>query len=145
MRYQADATKLKRWREERNWSQEHLASLAGVGVRTIQRIENGDPTSADTLSALAAAYNVDVSSITSETPSSKGRVTRKNLAGLRFAFWIHFASYAFSMIVFLAIGVSSGDLFVMLEPALWWFVGLAGHGLAVAIVTLAFRYQQEHE
>ena len=60
MRYQADATKLKRWREERNWSQEHLASLAGVGVRTIQRIENGDPTSADTLSALAAAYNVDV-------------------------------------------------------------------------------------
>ena len=145
MRYQADATKLKRWREERNWSQEHLASLAGVGVRTIQRIENGDSTSADTLSALAAAYNVDVASIITETPSSKGRVSRKDLAGLRFSFWIHLASYLFCVIVFLAIGLSSGNIFVMLEPALWWFVGLAGHGFAVAIVTLAFRYQQEHE
>ena len=42
MAFKADAAKIKRWREERQWSQEHLADLAGIGLRTVQRIENGE-------------------------------------------------------------------------------------------------------
>ena len=33
---------VKQLRLQRAWSQEQLAELAGVSVRTIQRIENGD-------------------------------------------------------------------------------------------------------
>ena len=47
------------------------------------------------------------------------------------------------MIVFAAISLSDGQLgYAMLEPTLWWTVGLAGHGLAVVIVELAARFDQ---
>lgn len=144
MRNRANATKLKRWREERHWSQEHLAGLSGLGVRTIQRIENGEPASSETLAALAAAYNVDIGAITTDEANELRQVKQKDLAGLLFSFLIHLASFVLCTFVFVAIGISTGDIFTMLVPAAWWFVGLVGHGLAVVIVALVFRYQQRY-
>lgn len=43
-------------REIRRWSQETLADVSGLNVRTIQRVENGDPSSLDTRRALARAF-----------------------------------------------------------------------------------------
>ena len=34
-----DAKQIRRLREERAWSQEHLATVAGLSLRTIQRVE----------------------------------------------------------------------------------------------------------
>jgi transcriptional regulator with XRE-family HTH domain len=47
-------------REGRCWSQAHLADAAGLNVRTVQRIEAGEPCSFETMMALAAALGVDV-------------------------------------------------------------------------------------
>jgi len=49
------ATFIKGQREERRWSQATLAELARVTERTIQRVENGEPSSLDTRRALARA------------------------------------------------------------------------------------------
>ena len=43
-------------RAERGWSQETLAELAGVNVRTIQRVEKAEPSTIDTRRALARAF-----------------------------------------------------------------------------------------
>ena len=51
---------LKKVRLEHNWSQDQLAEIAGVSSRTIQRIENGNPASMETLKALAAGFGVSV-------------------------------------------------------------------------------------
>jgi transcriptional regulator with XRE-family HTH domain len=48
-------TFIKEQREERKWSQATLAELARVTERTIQRVENGEPSSLDTRRALAHA------------------------------------------------------------------------------------------
>lgn len=45
--------RIRALRLARAWSQEQLAELSSVSVRTIQRIEKGDPPSLETLSALA--------------------------------------------------------------------------------------------
>ncbi len=45
------------WREGRGWTQETLAELAGITVRTIQRVEGGEPSSVDTRRALARALD----------------------------------------------------------------------------------------
>ena len=50
---------LRDLRLRRGWSQEHLAEASGVSVRTIQRIEGGQPPSPFTASALAVALDVD--------------------------------------------------------------------------------------
>lgn len=59
---------MKRLREERSWSQEHLASAAGLSLRTIQRIEAEGNASAESRLAIAAALDVDVTRLCMESP-----------------------------------------------------------------------------
>lgn len=47
-------------REQRAWTQEHLAAVSGIDVRTIQRAERGTKLSADSLQAVAAAFDLSV-------------------------------------------------------------------------------------
>lgn len=56
----SNTNKFKSLRLARAWSQEQLAELSGLSVRTVQRIENGDQPSLETLSALAAVFEVSV-------------------------------------------------------------------------------------
>ncbi|ENR5390605.1 TPA: helix-turn-helix domain-containing protein [Providencia rettgeri] len=57
--------KIKQLRLARAWSQEQLALLSSLSTRTIQRVENGEVPSLETLSALASVFNVSVSELTS--------------------------------------------------------------------------------
>lgn len=57
---------VKLLRLQRAWSQEQLAEMAGLSVRTIQRIENGERPGLETLSALAAVFEVTVAEIGGE-------------------------------------------------------------------------------
>lgn len=47
------------FRNSRKWSQETLAELSGLSVRTIQRIEKGEPASTETKQALALAFGCE--------------------------------------------------------------------------------------
>jgi transcriptional regulator with XRE-family HTH domain len=73
--------KLKRLREAKSWGQAHLADAAALNVRTVQRIEAGEPASYETLLSLAAALNVDVAELEPEArrPASNG-TSRSRLA-----------------------------------------------------------------
>ncbi len=48
------AARIRDLRRDRSWSQEHLAGAAGVSLRTVRRVENGDPCALETVQALAA-------------------------------------------------------------------------------------------
>ena len=120
MKFDVDAGKIKRWREERHWSQEHLAELAGVGVRTVQRIETGEKAAGDSLKALAAAFNVDVMALTVDAKREAEVMLReknaKVTAAMRLGFFIHLASYLFGMVVFAGISIQGKDNRESLAP-----------------------------
>ena len=90
MQIQPDAAKIRRWREERCWSQEHLAEAAGIGLRTVQRIENGDKASRESLMALAVAFDVDAMALTLDARTEAAKAVRadraKGIAALRLSF-----------------------------------------------------------
>lgn len=50
---------VKGFREMRKWSQEQLAEVAGLSTRTVQRVEDEQPSSVDTRRALARAFDSD--------------------------------------------------------------------------------------
>ena len=50
-------------RTQNGWTQEHLASVAGVSTRTIQRIEASGIASADTAQALCAVLDLNFAEI----------------------------------------------------------------------------------
>ena len=54
---------VQKLRLQRGWSQEQLAELSGLSVRTIQRIERGLPASTETLKSLASVFEIDFSTL----------------------------------------------------------------------------------
>ena len=47
-------------RLERHWSQEQLAEMSGLSIRTIQRIENGENAGLESLKSLAAVFETNI-------------------------------------------------------------------------------------
>jgi len=60
--------RIRQLRLEKGWSQEQLATIAGLSTRTVQRIENGEQASLETLTALAAALGGQVGDLHQPTP-----------------------------------------------------------------------------
>ncbi|MCC2618093.1 helix-turn-helix domain-containing protein [Aestuariibacter halophilus] len=58
--------KLKQLRLSRHLSQEQLAQMAGLNVRTIQRIESGQTASLESQKCLAAALDIDINTLNQE-------------------------------------------------------------------------------
>jgi uncharacterized glyoxalase superfamily protein PhnB/DNA-binding XRE family transcriptional regulator len=63
MQQKSAGTRLRRLRVRRALTQEQLAEVAGIAIRTVQRAEDGSM-SAETVTALAAALEVPVETLT---------------------------------------------------------------------------------
>ncbi|MFT6808463.1 MAG: transcriptional regulator with XRE-family HTH domain [Saprospiraceae bacterium] len=50
----------KKMRLERHWSQDQLAEMCGLSVRTLQRIENGENAGFESLKALGAVFETNI-------------------------------------------------------------------------------------
>jgi transcriptional regulator with XRE-family HTH domain len=61
MDMQIDSSKVRSERERRAWSQEHLAEVSGLSLRTVQRIETSGSASFESARALAAVLELEVS------------------------------------------------------------------------------------
>ena len=66
-----NSSRLKKLRQERQWSQDQLAKLTGLNLRTIQRLEAGSKISTESLRALASVFEVPTDSLlaTNDEPS----------------------------------------------------------------------------
>jgi len=119
-----DAKKIRAARERRAWSQEHLATVSGLGLRTIQRIEKTGAASFESARALAAVLEVDVAALrvaSEEQPPARASSTTSRFrfrarpmlggaaAALTAAGALFVASKGFADVVMLDVGVSMND------------------------------------
>ena len=135
---------IQKLRLQRGWSQEQLADVSGVSVRTIQRLERGQPGSLETLNALAAVFEIDIDQLqgpamnTADTtfapqPSDRAVDSAEALAFAHVrkkrAFFVHLMQYAIVMASLTTINllVTPHYLWVV-WPALGWGIGLLSHG-----------------
>ena len=51
---------IKKMRLERHWSQDQLAEMSGLSIRTIQRIENGENAGLESLKSLGAVFETNI-------------------------------------------------------------------------------------
>jgi transcriptional regulator with XRE-family HTH domain len=134
--------RVQKLRLQHGWSQEQLADLSGVSVRTIQRIEQGKPASAESLKSLGAVLNVsfhDLRNTTMDTTqdSLNTSFNADEALALRKArklrgFYVHAMQYAVVIPVLVAINFFSGASYPWaLWPAIGWGMGLLFHGLRV--------------
>ena len=65
-----DPSYIRTQREQRAWTQEHLAVVTGLGLRTIQRIETTGNASYESARSLAAVLECDVAQLRGERAST---------------------------------------------------------------------------
>ncbi len=124
---------IKKLRKQHHYSQEQLATLAGVSLRTIQRIESGHSASLETLKSLAAVFEIEIELLTGEIVVIDKNTEEWASAPLwvRFGFWgirdrkVAFRFEVFSLILG-AIGVMAG----FAENAEYFLLGAAFFGAA---------------
>ena len=58
-----NASKVSNERKSKAWSQQHLADVSALSLRTIQRVENEGTGSLETVKALAACFELDVNAL----------------------------------------------------------------------------------
>lgn len=131
---------VQKLRLKRGWSQQQLAEASGLSVRTIQRIEAGEPASTETLKSLAAVFEVHFSTLTPEqdmtstTLSPNEQQEREAFRYVRHlrGFYAHLFQYIFVCLGLLALNLvfSPGYLW-----ALWvvfgWGLGVLSHAFGV--------------
>ncbi len=129
---------VRKLRLQRGWSQEHLAQLTGLNVRTIQRIERGNPPSLETLSSLASVFEIELNllqeRIIMNTESKSDFTEQKVIEHVQDikGFYTHLAIYVCVLFIFLIINLidSPAEFWVYL-PAMGWGIGILIHGLSV--------------
>lgn len=82
MDMQIDSNRIRTERERRAWSQEHLAEVAGLLLRTVQRVETSGAASFETARAIAAVFEVEVSALRVQARAPTAIGARMRYAGL---------------------------------------------------------------
>jgi transcriptional regulator with XRE-family HTH domain len=111
---------VQKLRLQRGWSQQQLAELSGLNVRTIQRIEKGQEPSVESLKSLAAVFNVDFSTlkeqgmdnVISESQSAEEILAFNQVRKLK-GFYIHLAQYVLVIALLTVINA-------LTTPNRWW-------------------------
>ncbi|WP_148876537.1 helix-turn-helix domain-containing protein [Serratia marcescens] len=125
-------------RLEKGWSQEQLATIAGLSTRTVQRIENGEQASLETLSAIAAALNVQVSDLNAP-PAQQAMAEEEASEEQRLRRQVAAEGKLLSMAVrFAVIGVMLFAVNWFTHPQYLWSLWAIG-GMSVALVMRAVR------
>jgi len=133
---------VRKLRLKRGWSQEQLAEMSGLSVRTIQRIERGQGPGLESSKSLAAVFEVPVTALRQEddimteakTPtrisSEEERIIEyvRDLKG----FYTHLTSYVLVMLALFVINLvfTPGYIWAF-WAALGWGIGILVHGLNV--------------
>jgi transcriptional regulator with XRE-family HTH domain len=73
MDMQIDSKRVRAERERRAWSQDHLAEVSGLALRTIQRVESSGNGSYETVKALAAVFECDVEALRPAAADAPGK------------------------------------------------------------------------
>jgi transcriptional regulator with XRE-family HTH domain len=141
---------VQKLRLKKGWSQQQLADFSGLSVRTVQRIEAGQPASTETLKSLAAVFEVDFASLNPEpsmtatppsTPSAPATPSdsteREEQEAFRHVrklrgFYAHLSKYALVIpALWLINWYASPHTLWAVWPTLGWGLGIVMHGLGV--------------
>ncbi|WHI49735.1 2TM domain-containing protein [Microbulbifer sp. MLAF003] len=140
---------IRKLRLQRGWSQEQLARISGLNIRTIQRIERGQNPSLESRKALAAVFEIDLSELqesevnTEQDISDREKRVIEHVRDIK-AFYSHVITYVLVIIgLFILNLITSPGYFWVLWAALGWGIGLISHGMSVFEVFSLFGPEWE--
>jgi len=153
---------LRKLRLQKGWSQEQVAELSDLSVRTIQRIERGGQPSLESAKSLAVVFEVDLttfqqpsgehnmndSSLNNEhsKTAQNPQVTKEEKNAINYVkgikeFYSHLVMYVIFMLAFLVTAKFADSKVLWLS--LGWGAGLVVHGIIAFELLGSFGTQWE--
>lgn len=146
---------VRKLRLQRGWSQEQLAQMSGLSVRTIQRIERGQKAGLESKKSLAAVFEIELSQLTPETDMNTETSTvhsnQDELKAIEYVrdlkgFYTHLACYVVGIMIMAVVNlVVTPDKLWVVWPALGWGIGVLSHGISVFELVSLFSVEWERK
>lgn len=131
---------VRKLRLQRGWSQEQLAELSGLSVRTVQRLESGNSAGLETYKSLASVFDINFTELQAQQEkvmnyevnvSEEERRAIQHVKQLK-EFYNHAVSFVVVITGLTLLNWLSGvDYWWVLWVILGWGIGLAAHAAEV--------------
>jgi transcriptional regulator with XRE-family HTH domain len=95
-------------RLERHWSQEQLAEMSGLSMRTIQRIENGENAGLESLKSLASVFETNITDSDKKEEIEQIKKEEKHVENVK-GFYAFLALAIFNLVVNFIIALLDSD------------------------------------
>lgn len=128
---------VRKLRLQKGWSQEQLAELSGLSIRTVQRIERGQSPSLESLKSLAAVFETTIAELQQEPTmhhdvniTDEEKTVIEQVRAIK-SFYTHLITYLVVIsLLFLINLITYPDYLWAVWPALGWGIGMINHGLS---------------
>ena len=130
--------RVRQMRLERAWSQEQLAEMSGLSVRTIQRIERGQKPSLESLKSLAAVFDTHVNQLIEEDAIMNQELGNNNQTDLEIVeyvrdikgFYSHLTNYVVVISLLFVLNFITDSSYIWAWwPAMGWGIGVLNHAV----------------
>jgi transcriptional regulator with XRE-family HTH domain len=136
---------IQKLRLQRGWSQQQLADMSGLSVRTIQRLEQGQSASTESLKSVAAVFEIDFSTLNPESnmnPNLNQGVSHEEASVFLHVrnlkrFYLHLIQYVIVISLLTVLNLVQINVlqhfkaFWVQWVALGWGIGLLSHAVTV--------------
>ena len=143
---------VRKFRLQRGWSQDQLAQISGLSVRTIQRIERGQTPGVEAMKSLAAAFDVNIDDLQQDTAmNTTEKMTSDELKAIEYVrdikgFYSHAITYLLVVSGLFVLNLLSTPGYIWaFWPAFGWGIGLLVHGTSVFEIFSFFNEEWEQK
>ena len=124
---------IRELRKQKFWSQDQLAQMSGLSIRTIQRIERDQKAGLESLKALSAVFDIEISELQREAVDAAGIVTAEQNDQVRKEAYVEGVKGVYKLAGLAIFSLISTFVFVVDDTTEWGFIGLMAVSWAVII------------
>ena len=127
---------IRELRKQKYWSQDQLAQMSGLSIRTIQRIERDQKAGLESLKALSAVFDIEISELQREAVDAVGIISAEQTDEAKKEAYAEDVKGLYKLTALAIFSLVSTFIFVVDDTTGWGFIGL----MAVSWVVIVGVY-----
>ncbi len=130
---------IRELRKQKYWSQDQLAQMSGLSIRTIQRIERDQKAGLESLKALSAVFDIEISELQREAVDAVGIITAEQDDQTTKEAYTEGVKGIYKLAGLAIFSLISTFVFVVDDTTGWGFIGAQAVSWAVIIGVYAMN------
>jgi transcriptional regulator with XRE-family HTH domain len=130
---------IRELRKQKYWSQDQLAQMSGLSIRTIQRIERDQKAGLESLKALSAVFDIEISELQREAVDAVGIIAAEQDDQMRKEAYTEDVKGIYKLAGLAIFSLISTFVFVVDDTTEWGIIGLMAVSWAVIIGVYAIN------